>query len=241
MSYKNFIFDLYGTLVDIHTDENKKGFWKRIAAILTEFGYPYQWEELKEEYEAQIQKQKRKLLKKHDVPEVDIAKVFVGICKKKGEKPKKSLIKYLATTFRVLSRDYLALYPDSKEILEILKKNGKKVYLLSNAQTLFTVAEIKQLGIWDYFDDVLISSEEHCKKPGAEFMRILMQRHDLKVSESIMIGNEFKSDVAVADAVGMDSYYIHTNISGKRTGEESATYADFKTGYLKLQEIKRIM
>ena len=72
-------------------------------------------------------------------------------------------------------------------------------------------------------------------------MRILLQRHDLKVSESIMIGNEFKSDVAVADAVGMDSYYIHTNISGKRTGEESATYADFNTGYLKLQEIKRIM
>ena len=39
--------------------------------------------------------------------------------------------------------------------------------------------------------------------------------------------------------IGMDSYYIHTNISGKRTGEESATYADFKTGYLKLQEINR--
>lgn len=241
MGYTNFIFDLYGTLVDIHTDEYKKGFWKKNAAILTELGYPYQWEELKEEYEKQILKQKKKLSKEHEVPEVDIAKVFRGICKKKGIVPKKSLIRYFATTFRVLSRERLALYKDSIAILETLKSNGKKIYLLSNAQTLFTVAEIQQLGIWDYFDDILISSEEHCKKPGAEFMNRLIEKHQLNIGDSIMIGNEFKSDVAVADAVGMDSYYIHTNISGKKTGEESATYADFKSGYLKLKEIKKLM
>ena len=31
MRYQNYIFDLYGTLVDIHTDENKASLWKKIA------------------------------------------------------------------------------------------------------------------------------------------------------------------------------------------------------------------
>ena len=30
-SYRNYIFDLYGTLVDIHTDESKPSFWKALA------------------------------------------------------------------------------------------------------------------------------------------------------------------------------------------------------------------
>lgn len=34
--YHNFIFDLYGTLVDIHTNENKTSLWKRLPA-----GFPH--------------------------------------------------------------------------------------------------------------------------------------------------------------------------------------------------------
>lgn len=32
--YHNFIFDLYGTLVDIHTNENKTSLWKKACAVL---------------------------------------------------------------------------------------------------------------------------------------------------------------------------------------------------------------
>lgn len=31
MRYPNCIFDLYGTLVDIHTDESRPEFWKKMA------------------------------------------------------------------------------------------------------------------------------------------------------------------------------------------------------------------
>lgn len=29
--YQNYIFDLYGTLVDIHTNENKHYLWEKMA------------------------------------------------------------------------------------------------------------------------------------------------------------------------------------------------------------------
>ena len=31
MKYENYIFDLYGTLVDIHTDEEKTELWEKLA------------------------------------------------------------------------------------------------------------------------------------------------------------------------------------------------------------------
>ena len=43
-------FDLYGTLVDIHTDESKPGFWKRIAAYYTDRGAAWTWQTLRREY-----------------------------------------------------------------------------------------------------------------------------------------------------------------------------------------------
>ena len=31
MKYENYIFDLYGTLVDINTDEEKRELWAKLA------------------------------------------------------------------------------------------------------------------------------------------------------------------------------------------------------------------
>ena len=36
--YENYIFDLYGTLVDIHTDEWKTSFWKKVSQIFLVHG-----------------------------------------------------------------------------------------------------------------------------------------------------------------------------------------------------------
>ena len=38
---KNYIFDLYGTLVDIQTDEYKDLIWKRMASYMTSQGAVY--------------------------------------------------------------------------------------------------------------------------------------------------------------------------------------------------------
>ena len=33
---QNYIFDLYGTLVDIHTDESMPALWKRMALFMSQ-------------------------------------------------------------------------------------------------------------------------------------------------------------------------------------------------------------
>ncbi len=51
---QNYIFDLYGTLVDIHTDETKTSLWKRMALLMTLQGAPYEAKELREAYGAAV-------------------------------------------------------------------------------------------------------------------------------------------------------------------------------------------
>ena len=33
-AYKNYLFDLYGTLVDIHTNEDSPAFWRNVSRLL---------------------------------------------------------------------------------------------------------------------------------------------------------------------------------------------------------------
>ena len=50
MKYDNYLFDLYGTLVDIHTDEQHSEVWERLAVFYGYYGAKYKAEELEKSY-----------------------------------------------------------------------------------------------------------------------------------------------------------------------------------------------
>ena len=49
--YQNYIFDLYGTLVDIHTNEKKAYLWKKMSLFFGMKGAAYEPKELRMAYE----------------------------------------------------------------------------------------------------------------------------------------------------------------------------------------------
>ena len=48
--YKNYIFDVYGTLVDIRTNEGKTYLWDKMVEMFGFYGASYERKELKEKY-----------------------------------------------------------------------------------------------------------------------------------------------------------------------------------------------
>lgn len=205
--YDAFIFDFYGTLAEIKTNENKPYLWKKCAQILTEMGYPYDAKTLRREYISFVLEEKEKLAPYYECPEIELRHVFRKLMSPWATDEE---IAQFAITFRVLSREYIFLYEEIHAIFDYLHSLDKKVYLLSNAQSCFTVPEMKALGIYESFDDIFISSDYECAKPDPKFMNMLIKKHKLDVSRSLMIGNEVTSDIAIANAVGMDSFYIRT-------------------------------
>ena len=215
--YKNYIFDLYGTLIDINTDESKISFWKKISEFFSYNNAHYTYKELKEFYLIYCKEEEKILQKKYQYNsyEIQIENVFKKLYLHKNVKPSKELIKSTCQIFRLLSTKFIKLYPGVIELLETLKKNNKKIYLLSNAQYEFTIYEMISLDLVKFFDGIMISSCEKTKKPDYHFFNKLFKKYKLKKEESIMIGNDSTSDIQGANNFGIDSLYIYSDISPK--------------------------
>lgn len=213
MKYNNYIFDLYGTLVDIHTEENKIELWEKLALFYGYYDALYTPEELQADYLRLVAGQEADLHEAH--PEIRIEYVFQELFHKKEVDADLTLAIHAGQFFRILSTDYIRLYPGVCELLSRLKDAGKKIYLLSNAQRIFTEYEMHTLGIVHYFDDIFISSEYGIKKPESRFFRLLIEKHGIDVKKSLMIGNDGTSDIAGAKSVGLNTCYIRSNISPK--------------------------
>lgn len=218
LKYQNYIFDLYGTLIDIHTDEEESALWEALAKYYTEQGAAYNADEIQCGY----QKYVREELKKSE--EIQVEKVFRKLFAQKGVDVSDVLIAEVCRFFRDTSTKHLRLYEWSLPILQTLKDNGKKVYLLSNAQRSFTYHEMEKLDIVKYFDAIHISSDYGVKKPNPKFFQILIEKEGLDVKECLFLGNDQTCDILGAQGVGMDTWYVHTNCSPEYTEDVKATY-----------------
>lgn len=222
--YNNYIFDLYGTLVDINTDEDNEDLWYKLSLFYSFKGALYAAKDLKEAYTA-IVKSALENLHNTKYPDFPLEGVFYSLYKEKGIIPSDELVNDTAQFFRVLSIKYLKLYDGAIELLELLKAKGKKIYLLSNAQRIFTLYEMKVLGIEKYFDDIFFSADYKVCKPDKNFYNALLKKHNLDIKNSIMIGNDYICDISGATNIGLDSLYLHSNLSPEIKGELTSTYS----------------
>ena len=218
LDYKNYIFDLYGTLIDIHTEEGELKLWEALAEFFKTQGADFKTQELWDGYLAYVGEE----LKKSE--EIQVEKVFKKLFAQKGVEASDELIAQTCRFFRDASTYHLRLYEWSLPILAKLKSNGKRVYLLSNAQRSFTYHEMEKLDIVKYFDKIYISSDHGVKKPNPQFFHILMEKEGLDAKDCLFLGNDQICDILGAQGVGMDTWYVHTNCSPEYTKDVKATY-----------------
>ena len=217
MKYENVIFDLYGTLVDIWTDENRKRVWESLAWYFCLHQAKYSWKELKKAYFNEVKLQEERLNKEiGGYAEIDLMKVFEQLYLKKGQKAEECILKETMLMFRALSMKRLQLYEGVEDLLKSLKEKGRKVYLLTNAQRVFTEREIEMLHLKEYFDDIVYSSDERVKKPDVRFYNVMIRRHHLNPETTVMVGNDGFCDIEGALVAGIQAIHVHSNIEGSK-------------------------
>ena len=222
MKYKNLVFDLYGTLVDIHT-ETTDSVWEKTALYLGFYGAAYTPAELQASFDRFTASLNAAAGDAHECfPEVPIEQVFSRLLQQKGVSDSDTIAPHAAQLFRIESIDYIRLYPGVLEALATLRADGHRLWLLSNAQHIFTAYELRLLGLHDQFEKIYLSSDYNCRKPDRRFFELLHTDAGLNFSDCLMIGNDLSTDIAGAKAAGMDAFYIHSNISPSLPPEELA-------------------
>lgn len=268
--YGNYIFDLYGTLLDISTNERKMSLWNLMADFYNVYGCKWTGRELSKAFWRMDAEERELLMNRTGVeyPEIKLERVFARLlfevenkslkkcandiairntswysCGMKiaGESIAELRIRYfearesvlyivlssdwitaVSNLFRVYSRKYIRPYTNTISTLLELKSQGKRIYLLSNAQRIFTMPEIEMFGLNTLFDRMYISSDYGMMKPEKQFMERLIADEGLDIQESVMVGNEFQSDMAIAMRCGMDGIYLNTSSYTKKQIDEES-------------------
>ena len=242
MRYRNCIFDLYGTLVDIHTEETLPQLWADMSAWYREHGADYTPNELRDAYFRTVERMERGATPlrndAHEAhPEIQIEKVFQQLFQAQGVNASLDLAIHTGERFRQGSLIHLRLYDGAKRLLHTLRANGQGVWLLSNAQRIFTACELRSLGIDALFDGIYLSSDYGCKKPDRRFFDRLLHERGIAPESAIMIGNDGVCDIQGAQAVGLSTLYIRSNISPK----EPLPPADYVLESMNLHKVQDIL
>lgn len=214
MKYTDLIFDLYGTLVDTHTEEGLDT-WERTAIYYGFYGAHYTGQELKDAFQGQMKARHVLAGESYEVfPDVPCEVTFAQLFRDKGITENADALGFhAAQVFRMISMEYIKLYDGVLDALAVLRKKGYRLWLLSNAQRVFTAYELRHLGLLNQFDAIYISSDYGCRKPDSRFFHALIQQQQLDASTCLMIGNDRYTDIAGAKNVGLDTLYMHTNIT----------------------------
>lgn len=195
---------MYGTLVDIRTDECSRKFRNKFTKYLNkECGAD----------NAFFDNFSAILSRYSDFDEPDIVQVLREAVASSGGNITQSQAEEAAKKFRKLSTHRLKLYRGVKKLLKELKKSGARLYLLSNAQAVFTVYELKKLGVYGCFDGVVLSSDFGQKKPSPAIFSHLIEKYSLDVSNTVFTGNDIVCDMQPAKRAGMYAVYIKSSIS----------------------------
>ena len=209
----DLVFDLYGTLVDIHTEENDL-VWEKTAFFFGFYGAQYTPSELKSAFAEELYRREAKAGQSYECfPDIPVEQIMAALFLAKGVEEADALGLKAAQLFRISSLEYIRVYPGVLEALEVLRKNGYRLWLLSNAQRAFTAYELRLLGLEHIFDGIYLSSDYGCRKPDVRFYRALLDYQGLKPECCMMIGNDRFTDIAGAKASGMATLYMHTALT----------------------------
>ena len=204
---KGMIFDCYGTLIDINTDEDDYYTYDAVSKWLKYKGVHIDPDPLRSEYNSKIKDKMEASSERY--PEVRVEEIFAEICNENSiwENDTMSLGIETSMVFRSASLRRLRPFQESLEILERYKDTP--MCLVSNGQRVFSEKELRFLGLYEFFDHLIFSSDVRYKKPDQRIFRIALERMELKPEEVLSFGDTLENDIIVPQEMGMKAMHIY--------------------------------
>ncbi len=191
------LFDIYGTLINIRTNEHKEEIFDSISRFLGYRRIFVQGKELKELYFAELNRQFARSRERY--PEVDANLAFERVLRGHGRTSDRYLALITTQLYRSLTRERLSLFDDTFWTLTEFRKRYR-LGIVTDAQRAFCKPELRALRIEEFFDTIVISSDYGFRKPDPRLFHIALAAMNAQGSEAAYIGNKYETDLLGAKA-----------------------------------------
>jgi putative hydrolase of the HAD superfamily len=201
MKKRAVFFDLYGTLIDIQTDEKNPRVFSELSQFLSYYLVKASPEELERAYFGAV---KEALTRSGELyPEADVFDIFREIMTKYGKGAyTRQMVIAACSLFRSLSKVRFGAFEGVYDTLRMLS-GDYKLALVSDAQWVFSEPELEMLGLRRFFKDRIFSSKVGFRKPDVRIFQMAMKKVGADPEDSIYVGDNPDKDLTGAKRSGM--------------------------------------
>lgn len=128
----------------------------------------------------------------------------------------------IGAEFLRLTNKYFSVLPGAAEVVKALAKNYP-LTIISNGFKEVQYYKFEHSGLIPYFTHTIISEEVGINKPQPGIFEIALERNGITADEAVMIGDSYSSDIAGAQAAGIDQIWVRKE-GAKELTNEMATY-----------------
>lgn len=199
------LFDVYGTLIDILTDEEDPEVWAQLARWLRYQGVDAHTKPLRHHFFERVEEMKETSRESH--PEVDLLGAFRDLLHTLGGPDAAALAPETLRLFRVLTIRHFAPFPDTLPALRFLQQRFR-IGIISDAQRLFIEPELRLAGITPWAEVCVISSDYGYRKPDPRLFAHALDRLGVPPQRALYIGDSIRRDVCGARAAGLTAVLL---------------------------------
>jgi len=221
MRIKAILFDIYGTLIDIETDESNWYVYLNLANYLSYRGISLSADEIRGFYFEKINKQIEESGEKY--PEISVRKIWRDMISEhqnpevyKLNLEQCAFLEDLAVLHRALTLKKLKPYDGTLDSLKRLKTSFR-LGIVSDAQQEYAISELKIVGIYRLFDSIVISGDYGFRKPDQRLFNQCLSNLGVSPEEALFVGNDAYRDISGAKSIGLKTGLVMTEYGSKNT------------------------